>query len=202
MELNNDIDIFDSEKFESITLNDSRHLDGKTFISSTFVDCDFSNAKITDCVFNDCDFVNCNFSLCSLKESKIDDASFKNCQLMGVDFTVMRWSKIARKRNTFAISFDHCVLNYSIFIGMNMYKARFADCSLKEVCFEETDLEEAVFGNSDLSSAIFNNTNLKSADLSKATNYNINVSTNRLAKAKFSLPEAMSLLYSMDIEII
>lgn len=202
MELDSATDLFDGERIESIIFNNGRILDDKMFISSTFVDCDFSNAEITNCVFSDCDFINCNLSMCNLKGTKIDDVSFKDCQLMGIDFTVMRWPKIARKKGKFAVSFDHCVLNYSIFIGMNMYMAHFTDCSLKEVCFEETDLEKAVFDNVDLSSAIFNNTNLSGADLLKAANYNINPGTNRLTKAKFSLPEAMLLLYSMDIEII
>jgi len=93
-------------------------------------------------------------------------------------------------------------MNYSIFIGLYMYQAMFNECSLKESCFEDADLEKAIFHNTDLTSATFNNTNLTKADLSTAKNYNINVGANKLHKAKFSLPEAMSLLYSMDIEIV
>jgi len=40
---------------------------------------------------------------------------------------------------------------------------------------------------------------LTEADLSKARNYLIDPGLNQLKKAKFSLPEAMSLLYNMDI---
>jgi hypothetical protein len=40
---------------------------------------------------------------------------------------------------------------------------------------------------------------LSDADLSQARNYMVDPSKNILKKAKFSLPEAMSLLYCMDI---
>jgi hypothetical protein len=40
---------------------------------------------------------------------------------------------------------------------------------------------------------------LTQADFTGATNYAIAASLNTLKKTKFSLPEAMSLLYSLDI---
>jgi len=39
------------------------------------------------------------------------------------------------------------------------------------------------------------------ADLRFARNYQIDPSQNKVHKARFSLPEAMSLLYSMDIDL-
>jgi len=49
---------------------------------------------------------------------------------------------------------------------------------------------------------MFGNTNLTEADLSRACNYRIDPAQNVLGQAKFSLPEAMSLLYSMDIVLV
>ena len=40
------------------------------------------------------------------------------------------------------------------------------------------------------------------ADLSAARNCQISPTQNTVTKAKFSLPEALALLYSMDIELI
>jgi fluoroquinolone resistance protein len=42
---------------------------------------------------------------------------------------------------------------------------------------------------------------LSGADLSQARNYMIDPGLNELKKAKFSLPEAMALLYNMDITL-
>jgi fluoroquinolone resistance protein len=51
----------------------------------------------------------------------------------------------------------------------------------------------------DFSNSRFQHTNLTEADFTGATNYAIAASLNTLKKTKFSLPEAMSLLYSLDI---
>jgi uncharacterized protein YjbI with pentapeptide repeats len=46
---------------------------------------------------------------------------------------------------------------------------------------------------------VFGNTDLSKANLSKAYNYHIDASQNKLKGTRFSLPEAMSLLYSLEI---
>jgi uncharacterized protein YjbI with pentapeptide repeats len=68
-----------------------------------------------------------------------------------------------------------------------------------DVDFREVDLFQADFAGTDLSESLFSNTNLTEADLSRARNYRIDPGQNVLTQAKFSLPEAMSLLYSLDI---
>ena len=50
-----------------------------------------------------------------------------------------------------------------------------------------------------MDNSILVDTDLSRANLSKARNYQIDASQNVLKGARFSLPEAMSLLYSMDI---
>ena len=196
-------DDFDGLKFEAETLGEGQMLDGKLFSCSMFTCCDFSNSEIRNCTFRNCQFVNCNMSLTKFNGTRMDGVQFLDCQLMGIDWTVMLWPRrVTRKRHAFGVFFERCVLNYSIFIGLDMYQASFKGCSLKEVGFEDADMEEAVFDDADLMMATFRNTNLSGADLSSASNYNINVMANRLKKTKFSLPEAISLLYAMDVEII
>jgi uncharacterized protein YjbI with pentapeptide repeats len=68
-----------------------------------------------------------------------------------------------------------------------------------DVDFREADLSQADFAGTDLSDSMFVNTDLTEADLSRARNYHIDPSQNVLRQARFSLPEAMSLLYSLDI---
>jgi len=71
----------------------------------------------------------------------------------------------------------------------------------REVDFREADLSDAEFSGTDLSGSIFINTILDGADFRRASDYNISPTENSISKAVFSLPEAMSLLYSMDIRL-
>ena len=68
--------------------------------------------------------------------------------------------------------------------------------------FREADLTNADFSGSDLGQSLFLNTNLSEADLSTARNYHIAPEHNVLKGARFSLPEAMSLLFNMDIVLV
>lgn len=49
--------------------------------------------------------------------------------------------------------------------------------------------------------SLFGNTNLIKADFTNSTNYTINLLENKIQGAKFSLPDAISLLHGMNIEI-
>ncbi len=71
-----------------------------------------------------------------------------------------------------------------------------------DVDFRETDLAQANFKGTDLADSLFVATDLTEADLSQARNYRIDPSQNIVKKAKFSLPEAMSLLYGLDIVLV
>jgi len=76
------------------------------------------------------------------------------------------------------------------------------ECIAHEVDFREVDLSQADFSNTDLVGSLFINTNLTGADFTHTRNYTINASLNTLKGTKFSLPEAMSLLHSLDIVLI
>ena len=71
-----------------------------------------------------------------------------------------------------------------------------------EADFSETDLEESVFVGSNLDRAQFHHTNLQGAHLEGAYNYSIDVETNRVRGAHFSLPEAASLLVHLGIHLV
>jgi fluoroquinolone resistance protein len=51
------------------------------------------------------------------------------------------------------------------------------------------------------SGSLFDNTNLFKANLKNCINYNINPLNNNIKKAKFSLPEALTLLDAFEIQI-
>jgi uncharacterized protein YjbI with pentapeptide repeats len=72
-------------------------------------------------------------------------------------------------------------------------------CTAHEVDFTRTNLTRANLIETDFLGSRFADTNLSYADLSKATNYSIHPTVNRLKKTVFSLPEAVSLLSAFDI---
>jgi uncharacterized protein YjbI with pentapeptide repeats len=75
-------------------------------------------------------------------------------------------------------------------------------CIAREVYFEDVNLTLANFNETELTDSIFRNSTLIEADFSNAKNYLIDARKNNISKAKFSFPEALSLIYALDIEII
>jgi uncharacterized protein YjbI with pentapeptide repeats len=74
-------------------------------------------------------------------------------------------------------------------------------CQAKEIDFIETDLSSGDFKDTDFEKSVFFKTNLTDTDFRGAINYSIDVNTCNLKKARFSLPEALSLLYNLDIVV-
>ncbi len=115
---------------------------------------------------------------------------------MGINWTQGDWSLFGLGN---LIGFYDCVLSHSTFIGLDLKGLEIMNCIAHEVDFRDAILSKVDFSGTDLAGSVFGNTNLSGADLSRARNYDINPERNILKKAQFSLPEAMALLYSMDI---
>lgn len=189
---------YSNQIFEKVDLNAGE------LASCEFNECDFIRCNFAETVFRNCRFVNCTFKECDLTLAQFPGAVFVNTRFadskaMGVDWTQADWNAI---RLGDPIGFHNCTLNHSVFIGLSLKGIQVRDCVAVGVDFRETDLSQADFGRSDLSESLFTNTNLSEADLSKARNYQIKPGQNILKKAKFSLPEALTLLYSLDIVIV
>jgi uncharacterized protein YjbI with pentapeptide repeats len=170
-------------------------------VSSEFHDCVFFHSSFAESVFGHCRFVNCVFRECDLSLIKVPESSFsstlfENSKIMGVNWTEAHWPKAGLAN---PVSFSKCAISHSTFIGLSLQSVQIRDCVATDVDFREADLSQADFGSTDLSQSIFGNTNLSEADLSRARNYRIDPGQNVLKQARFSLPEAMSLLHSMDI---
>ena len=93
------------------------------------------------------------------------------------------------------------MLNYSVFIGLQLDNLQLEKCIAREVDFSDAGLKKAAFTGTDLQNAIFRNTDLSESNFVGALNYAISPQLNKLKGAKFSLPEAVSLLYGLDIII-
>ena len=170
-----------------------------TFTDCKFVKCSFAAAVFSNCRFFGCRFQECNLNLIQISGSSFPATRFENSNLIGVDWTQGNWSP--SKFSQLEGFFD-CVIKHNTFIGLELKEIQIKNCIAHEVDFREANLSQVNFQGTDLAKSLFGNTNLTEADLSQARNYQIDPGINTLKKSKFSLPEAMALLYNMDIEII
>lgn len=87
------------------------------------------------------------------------------------------------------------------FSSLKMKRTDFLGSKVKECHFNDTFLVEADFRECDLQGSLFHHADLSKADFRDAKNYSIDPQLNFLKKARFSVPDALSLLNFFDIEI-
>mgnify|MGYP006274309533 CR=1 FL=1 len=176
-----------------------QELSGTEFYDCIFKGCDFSETFFRRCRFYNCSFDNCNLSVMRVAECHFSDVTFENSKLIGINWTEGAWSSI---KIDFPINFEECILDNSIFFGLNLNKIKIERCMARNVDFREADLSKGNLAFSNLAGSMFHQTNLSEVNLTHTKNYEIDMRHNNIEKAKFTMPEAMSLLYHLDIEII
>jgi fluoroquinolone resistance protein len=188
---------FDFQEFKGLNLPNG-HFERKIFTSCVFEKCSFRESVFSHCKFQDCKFQHCDLSLITLKECSFKNTLFENSQLVGVNWA---GTNLTQMKHVFVkpVDFVGCVLNHSTFMGANLKHVTLTKCIATDVSFEEADLSHANCTFTDFSESRFLHTNLTETDFTDATNYSIAANINTLRKTKFSLPEAMSLLYCLDI---
>jgi uncharacterized protein YjbI with pentapeptide repeats len=173
-------------------------IDGIRFRDCSFARCDFSAATLARCRFSDCEFVDCNLSLARLTGSGFSGVGFTDCKLVGIDWTAAHWPTV---RMAGALAFVRCALNDSSFFGLDLRELKAIDCRAIDVDFTEACCEDADFSHTDLRDSLFRKTRLARANFAEARNYRIDVFDNDIKRARFALPEAVSLLHGLDIEL-
>jgi len=169
---------------------------GGVWADRFFEACVFKHVQLSDATFQRCRFVDCVFEDTDLSNLAVPGSSFRevswrNSKLLGVD-----WTKATALAH---LSFIDCVLSYSSFIGLDLRRLRLEKCVAREIELGRANLADAVCRGTDFAGARFAGTNLTGADFCEAINYAFDPRDNMVKKAKFSLPEAMSLLYALDI---
>lgn len=169
----------------------------KEFNSCTFIKCNFSGTYFQRCHFRDCTFVGCDLSLVNLKDSSFSKCRFVESKLTGINWTQSEWATGALIAPP--VNFQGCVINFSSFMGLNLEKVILNRCVAHEVSFEDTNLSYADCTYTDFKDSRFIHTNLTGTDLRGAKDYQIVPIQNTLKRTKFTMPEAMSLLYNLDV---
>ena len=181
------------QEFNGVDFNEKTPK-GTDFDNCQFFNCSFASVDLTDATFSECEFNSCDFSSVKIVNTGFKDVVFNECKLLGVKF---------ENCNTFLLEFRFagCQIDYSTFYKLKLPKTSFLNCSLKEADFTETELTESQFANCDLSGTVFENSLLKKVDFTTALNYDIDLETNRTAKARFSKDGLTGLLSKYDLII-
>lgn len=174
----------------------AQQVEGSEFQDCVFKDCRMREAQFTGCSFKDCRFIACDLSLARVLHSRFSGCQFTDCQLLGIN-----WSEADLPRTRLQKPFDfmRCGLNHATFIQLDLKGIRMQDCSAHNVDFSDADLSRAALCGTDFENSRFVHTDLSAADLRGASSYSISPLLNTLKQAHFSLPEALSLLYNLDI---
>jgi RimJ/RimL family protein N-acetyltransferase len=186
------------QNFERFDLS-GKMICSKIFENCKFDQCNFSETDFQKCRFCDCEFEHCNLSIIKIKGCSFSNVKFVDSKIAGVNWTEGAWPKI---KLLCPIHFTKCDISHSTFFGMNLREVSIIECRANNVDFREADLTKANLTYSDFAESLFINSNLTEADFSYAENYRVDVTTNKTTKAKFMLPEAIALLYGLDIELV
>lgn len=174
-------------------------LDHTEFEDCEFNDCDFSEAIFTHCKFLNCTFNRCNLSLIKIPYSHLFEVNFIDCKLVGIDWTQASWPAFHLCAE---LKFTRSILNDCSFFGLILNELQLDECKLLDVDFREGDFSNALMSYCDFSNSLFMHSNLQHVDFTESTNFSINILENNVSNAKFSRYEALSLLDSLNIELI
>ena len=189
---------FYSESIEKMDFSQNEIIAHK-YDQCIFTRCNFSKTIFRACNFYDCEFRNCDLSLIKVTACTFSNNLVEDSKAIGIN-----WAEILTPTVKIynPVEFVKSNINYSIFQGLDLREIQIVECQAKEVNFEDTDLSMADLSYSDFSNSVFRRTNLKKANLTGALNYNIDIFVNNVEKTKFSLPEAIGLLNSLDIDLV
>jgi uncharacterized protein YjbI with pentapeptide repeats len=181
---------YEDQEFSGLFCHDAE-LNAIEFFRCRFEGCQFLRSGVRGCRFEQCVFERCDLSLLNVTDSQFIGVRFLKTKMLGIDWTAAA--------SPLTLVFQESIVNHSIFVGLSLQKMEVVQCTAHEVDFTRTNLTRADLTETDFLGSRFADTNLSYADLSKATNYAIHPTMNRLKKTVFSLPEALSLLSAFDI---
>ncbi|NDV28023.1 pentapeptide repeat-containing protein [Desulfovibrio sp. JC010] len=187
-----DFESYENDLFEGLDFNDQT-LQEVSFYRCSFESSSLQYAEFIDCDFQECSFIGCNMALTVFANSKLIDIEFRDSKLLGIN-----WGNLGP---VIRANYSNCVMDRCAFSSQNLVKVKFSFCSLKDAAFSDCKLARVKFDDCDFAGCQFHQSDLTSADFSTSRNYFMNAETNNLRKAKFSLPEAVSLLANLEIEL-
>jgi len=102
---------------------------------------------------------------------------------------------------SFSLTLRRCLLRYVNFSPLRWRKAVVSDCDAVDSDFRGAKLVGADFTRTRFRACRFSGADLSGADFSHAEGYDLDLRTENLKKAVFTMPEALNLLAPFDLEI-
>ena len=165
-------------------------------VGCTFVDCVLSEVSFRDSHLSDCDFVRCDLSLLDLTDAVFQDVRFDGCRLTGNHFDTLKLGALG-----VMAAFDACDLSFCSFRSMDLTACAFTGCVTTDAEFVRCDLTGVSFDDTDLDRCVFQANDLSGADLRNARNYRISPHGNTVTGMRVALPEALSLLAELGVDL-
>lgn len=165
------------------------------FDSCTFSQVGLEKADLSNSAFSDCRFEDCNLAMAEFAKASLNECTFVGCKLVGVNWAAARISTFA----PVPLIFERSVLDYGWFVGADLSRCLFAECSLKEVDFTEARLADATMRSCDLTGAKFQATDLRRTNMAGSHDYFFRLDENITAGLVLDRSEAVSLLTAFGI---
>ncbi len=184
---------FDRARFEGETYDADIRL--REYSECRFERCRFDGMALTDVVFMNCAFVDFTFRNVDVVGLRMQNTELLSSACVGID-----WSEVRALGRLFPLfkEIRGCTLKFNNFFKMKLPKFPVVESQLLDCAFMECNLS---FRRVDFLKTTFQDCDLSKADFREARNYRINTSSNRVAKARFSLPEVVGLLDNLNIII-
>ncbi|GKV68350.1 hypothetical protein NCCP2716_08480 [Sporosarcina sp. NCCP-2716] len=152
-------------------------LDDMAVTDCSFAGMDLAGASFLDTVFERCDFSNIQAAHIDLRRCE-----FRNCKLVGADFT---------QSSVMDVLFSQCDMRYSTFSLGRLERTEFTDAQLSEGDFFECALKPVRFSRSQLENVNFRETELSGLDLSDCTFEQLEVTPSKIGGCTVSREQAV-----------
>jgi uncharacterized protein YjbI with pentapeptide repeats len=169
-------------------------LTNQTFESCIFSSCRFRETPMTGAAFRSSVFRSCELVVVKMSGVVLDRTLFESSKIMGINFS-------DADNLGFSPDFRKSVISNSVFGGLSFRKGAILECRLVDCDLSDCDFREAEFSATTFEHVAISNCNFEKADFRSARGYAIDPLTNRVRKARFSLPEALSFLSFLGIQI-
>lgn len=171
-------------------------LAGAIMVGCTFVDCTLNEMSFRGAHLSECSFVRCDVSLADFTDTVFQGVVFDSCRMTGNHFDTLKTGALG-----IMAQFDGCDLSYCSFRKMDLTACSFTNCITADAEFVQCELERVSFDGSDLSRCTFHANNLMEADFRSARNYTISPFGNRVKDMRVAMPEALSFLAELGLDL-
>ncbi len=150
-----------------------QRLQNHTLDSCKFLDCNFENCTFEEGLLIGCKFINCRFDQCTIISLKSKYSEIKNAVFHKCNLVGIHWHTLLPSgKYSYAVNaLENC----------NLTECNFKNCRLESTQFFKCNLQKAGFRN--------------------AKGYVIDIHNNQMKAARFSFPDVIRLLETLNIKI-